>query len=147
MAGKLFCSLMVACALTPLSSTARAAPDCQNLEGTWKNPQGRILTVEKFNAKTSQISGTYQFPPAIDPNKYQLVGWVNSEGKKAQAGDTAVSFSVQWGELTSISSWLGTCSLPAHGKPQLNLLWQQVRLNAQPKNERMTTGADVFSPE
>ncbi|TQV81096.1 avidin/streptavidin family protein [Aliikangiella coralliicola] len=117
---------------------AKKATDCDNLAGVWTNSSGRIFTIEKADVKTGELSGFYQLPASIDATKYVAKGWVNSSN--------AVTFAVRWQGWTSISSWIGMCN-KVNGKPQLDFIWHQVRMNKSPANERLSTGSITFFPK
>src|SRR5690606_42077478 len=76
--------------------------DCNNLVGTWESPKKRTIIITQQDSSSGQIQGIYRLPAHIDKTAYPLVGWTNNLGPNAKpSDDTAISVTVNWGELTS----------------------------------------------
>lgn len=142
----LFLKIVTVISSISMQAYGNSKPTCDNPVGIWSNPQGQTITITKLDQNSGQLHGTFQLPAAIDNTPYGLTGWTNNLGtsKPKTDEDTAISFSVRWEGLTSISSWIGTCS-NTQGLSKLNLINHQVRLNAQQKNERISVSFDTFT--
>ena len=138
------CLLLAAAAI---ATNARAAGNCSNLVGDWKNELGSTLSVTSVNAATGAIAGTYSSPSGTSGQKFALVGWTNSAA--AQPGKdnaTAVAFSVRWGNYGSITSWTGTCK-EVNGVATIHTLWHLAASLSNFSWDHINSNTDVFTPK
>lgn len=126
---------------------AWAAPSCDDLTGVWNNPRSSTLTITDYDATTGALKGTYMSPQGAAGGTYPLVGWSNLGPADASKKENlrVISFTVNWGEIGSITSWTGTCTA-AGSTPTLKTVWHLARSNGDFEWDHVLTFPDTFTP-
>jgi hypothetical protein len=130
-------------------------PTCATLLGKWKNQLGSTLDIQKIDATTGAITGTYQSPSGGGTTDFPLIGWVNSRAATQKEKDfygtpnvvQGVSFTVRWGSIGSITAWVGQCEAASDGASTLVTMWNLVRPVSGFSWDHVLSGSDRFTPE
>ena len=136
-----------------LGQQAPTGPTCASPTGTWHNDLGSTLLIESADANTGMLTGTYQSPSGGGISSYPLIGWVNDAPANASnpCSDClsnqarALSLTVRWGEIGSITSWTGTCAL-VNEAPAIKMLWNLVRPKSAYSWDHVVSGSATFVP-
>lgn len=141
---KLALGLFMSALATQASATQ---PSCNNMVGEWINELGSTMNIVSIDSSTNMINGTYSSPSGTSGQMFPLVGWVNYM-PAAPKGDNAhvISFSVQWGQYGSITSWTGICT-SKDNTPTIKTVWNLVRSNSQFSWDHIITNSDTFTPK
>lgn len=134
--------------MAALAAQASATqPSCNNMIGAWVNELGSTMDIASIDSSTKMIKGTYSSPSGSSGQQFPLVGWVNHL-PAAPNGNNAhvVSFSVQWRQFGSITSWTGTCT-NKNNTPTIKTIWNLVRSNSQFDWDHIITNSDTFTPK
>lgn len=130
-----------------LTSSLSEGQTCENLKGSWKNQQGSTLEINSFDDNTGEIRGKYRSDSGTDGNFFPLIGWVNSRKPEVEKDHAiAISFSVRWGEIGSITSWSGTCKQDESGNPEIKTIWNLVRPVTDYEWDHILTNTATFKP-
>lgn len=127
--------------------TPNPNPSCSNPIGIWHNDLKSSLIIESINAGTGQVMGKYISPSGGGQNQFALIGWVNEANANPQHPNNAkvITFTVRWGNIGSITSWTGTCSV-VNGKATIATTWNIARPNSDFSWDHILTGSDQFTP-
>ncbi len=126
-----------------------SAQDTSNFLGgnmVWKNQLNSILTIEKIDPITQQITGNYQSPSGTTGQKFAVIGFINSALSTQNGVDkvTVISFTVRWGTIGSITSWNGVYR-PKDKK--IIAQWFLSRPVTDFEWSHIMTGQDTFTPQ
>ena len=142
-----FCSTaLFVLSVFPLASMA-SSPTCANPKGEWVNELESMLEISTVDSASGMIEGTYSSPSGTSGQKFKLIGWSNSAQPKPDKNNVKViSFSVQWGQHGSVTSWSGYCS-DVNGIPTIKTIWNLVRSNSDFSWDHVLTNSDTFVPK
>ena len=100
----------------------------ENLNGTWYNELGSVMTI-KANGNT--ISGTYQTEVGDPHGIFNLIGLIDTDNGSSQAVGWVVVWQNQHGNLDSVTTWSGQLQV-INGIPTIVTTWlltQETNLN------------------
>lgn len=139
-------SLLASTAAAAIAETKVAAPSCANLQGRWKSELGTILVIERVK-KDGYLSGYFISPEENGAEKFKVFGWLNETRATTNLHYMpALTFSVNWGEYGSVSSWSGGC-IAKNKLPTLVMIMHLSLANSQYEWDHSITGSDRFIPE
>lgn len=119
----------------------------KHFEGTWKNEMGSVMTITSVDAQTGSVTGTYRTATGAGNVEFPLAGWVNVVSASPNRPDhtIVVSFSVRWGQIGSITGWVGTCK---GGQNDLIVgQWLLARPNSDFAWDHILAGQDRFTKQ
>ncbi len=131
-----------------------SSPTCQQLKGEWINELGSKLNITSVDRKSGQLSGTYTSPSGTSGNSVAMIGWMNAKPSPAKTTKESptlsrmvvVSFSVNWGEYGSVTSWSGVCGVK-EGVPTIKTIWNLARTVDSYDWDHIITNSDTFIPK
>ncbi|SIT48088.1 putative exported avidin family protein [Paraburkholderia ribeironis] len=133
-------------AIVPSTVWAAGSPTCASLVGSWGNQLGSTMNIVSVNPTTGAITGTYRSPSGTTGQQFPLIGWTNTApAQNGQDNVTLVSFTVNWGNYGTVTSWSGLCRTQDR-VPIIAALWNFAQSNAQFSWSHVNTGQDVFMP-
>jgi Avidin family len=114
-----------------------------NLNGTWYNELGSLMTIE---TNGNVISGTYQTAVGDAKGIYYLVGLTDTDNAASQAVGWVVVWQNQYGDSGSVTSWSGQYQV-VNGVPTIVTTWL-LTMETNPQDDWQSTlvGQDVFTP-
>lgn len=124
--------------LKPYSVSGKAA--AFNLEGTWQNELGSIMTITSFDGQTFNGTYTSQVSSGPNPATGTLAGTVSG---------SALGFTVNWAPgFSSVTSWNGIL-LSDGNELAIFALWHLASTPESQANywESILAGADLFVQE
>lgn len=138
----------------PVKSSIVTNPSCQQLTGEWSNELGSTLHITNVDKKSGQISGTYTSPSGTSGNSVRMIGWMNAKSSAAKITKESpilsrmvvVSFSVNWGDYGSVTSWSGVCSTK-EGQSTIKTIWNLARTVDSYDWDHIITNSDTFVPK
>jgi hypothetical protein len=113
-----------------------------NLNGTWYNELGSIMTIET-NGNT--ISGIYQTAVGAATGIYNLIGQTDTDNDASQAAGWIVVWQNQYGSTDSVTTWSGQFQL-VNGIPTIVTTWLLTQ-ETNPEDDWHSTfvGQDIFT--
>jgi hypothetical protein len=132
----------------PRSVAAQSAPTCKNFVGWWQNTLGSTMRISKVEASgplVGLVQGCYCSPSGTQSDWYPLSGWMNAlPAQSGQDNVVAVSWTVRWGTIGSITIWSGYCR--SGGSVVLSAPWYLVSPNSKYTWNHRNADTDTFSP-
>ena len=125
-----FLYLLVLCHFTP-------EDNCQPI-GYWQNELGSVVVIEDI--KDHSIIGEYRSAVGVDGQIFPLIGMIN---QKENDPSLAISFTVQWKEYGSITSWSGFLDEDEEGC-YIKTLWHLTRPGEAEQWERIIANSSTF---
>jgi hypothetical protein len=127
-------------------ATMASTPTCADPKGIWGNELKSTLEISSINPDSGMIEGVYSSPSGTSGEKFKLIGWINNaQPKPGKDNVKVISFSVQWGQYGSVTSWSGYCS-DVKGTPKITTIWNLVRSNSDISWDHIITNSDTFTP-
>lgn len=78
-----------------------------NILGDWYNQRGSILHISRI-APNGRVNGHYESPKGTKGERFSLDGVINYATPTTRSRhDIVISFTVNWGDYGSITSWVG----------------------------------------
>jgi hypothetical protein len=130
------------CIMFSFAAQSQSKATCKNPKGAWLNTIGSTMTIKNYNTSSGSIDGIYE-TPSLPGQIFPLVGWVNElPAVVGKSNTVAISFSVRWGKVGSITSWTCTCANNTIRAP-----WHLVSPVTQFSWDHFLTDLDVFQPK
>jgi hypothetical protein len=113
-----------------------------NLNGTWYNELGSVMTIQT-NGNT--ISGTYQTAVGDATGIYNLIGQTDTDNDASQAVGWVVIWQNQYSSSDSLSAWSGQFQV-INGIPTIVTTWLLTK-ETNPNDDWRSTlvGQDTFT--
>jgi hypothetical protein len=128
---------------------AAQAPTCQSFVGLWKNQLNSTMSisrVETTGPTAGLVHGCYCSPSGTASDWYPLRGWANSlPPQPPQDNVVAISWTVRWGAIGSITSWSGYCRTGG-STAVISAPWYLVSPNSTFTWNHRNADTDTFSP-
>lgn len=113
-----------------------------NLNGTWYNELGSVMTIQ---TNGNIISGTYQTSVGDATGVYTLIGQTDTDNDASQAVGWVVVWQNQYGSSDSVTTWSGQFQV-VDGIPTIVTTWLLTQ-ETDPHDDWRSTlvGQDVFT--
>lgn len=143
--GLLFSSLLLTSGAIADPAPTVGTPNCDRVKGDWINELGSTLSIISVS-EDQMLRGTYTSPSGTDGKSVPLIGWINYAGNTGADNLNVLSFSVNWTQYGSMTSWSGTCAYEK-GEPVLRTLWHLTRTSSDFPWDHTLAGTDQFIPK